>query len=211
MKLKALYVFMLAIAGGSLSSVAMADVASPDITWPGGGGNNGGDEVTVEAGDSSYGTAKFSGFVAGFTNSGALLVTGTGGSREESAYTAELNVSADGTFDAKKAIVLESHVYDEEEDQVGELYSSVDWVVEQIVFAGDLSVEQQNELHASIQLEDVLTGNELDGAQGRIANADLSTESDSIHLRVSNFKPLKTKLDVGSFLTVGVNMVATAL
>lgn len=211
MKLKALNVFMLSIACGGLSPIATAEVVSPDITWPGGGGNNGGDEVTVETGDASYGTAKFSGFVSGFASNGALIVTGSGGAREEAAYTAELNVNANGTFDAKKAVVLESHVYDEAEDQVGELYSNVDWVVEQIVFAGDLSAEQQNELQASILLEDVLTGTEIDGAQGKIANADLSSGENSVHLRVSNIKPLKTELDVGSFLTVGVNMVATAL
>ncbi|MDF4701730.1 hypothetical protein P3528_23780, partial [Vibrio parahaemolyticus] len=68
--------------------------------------------------------------------------------------------------------------------------SDVDWVVEQVVFAGDLSAEQQNELQASILLEDVLTGTEIDGSQGKIANADLSSGENSVHLRVSNTKSL---------------------
>lgn len=168
-------------------------------------------DVTVPAGDSSYGTAKFSGFVSGFATHGALIVTGSGGSLEEAAYTAELNISQDGTFDAKKAIVLESHTYDEITEEVGGLYSDVDWVVEQIVFAGDLSAAQQNELQASILVEDVLSGNVLDASSGQIANLELASNADSVHLRVSNLQPLTTDLDVGSFVTVGVNMVATAL
>lgn len=191
-----------------LSGLALQPVMADEPEEP---DPNPGTEVTVTAGDSSYGTAKFSGFVSGFASNGALLVTGSGGSREEAAYTAELNVSADGTFDAKKAVVLESHVYDEAEDQIGELYSDVQWVVEQIVFAGDLSAAQQNELHSTIVVEDVLSGTVIDGSDGKIANVELSTNENSVHLRVSNIKPLTKELDVGSFLTVGVNMVATAI
>lgn len=192
----------------AISSVLSGFVFQPAIAneEPAPGG-----ELTPSTGDASYGTAKFSGFVSGFVSNGALIVTGSGGSLDEAAYTAELNVSSNGTFDAKKAIVLESHVYDEAEKLVGELYSDVNWVVEQVVFAGDLSAEQQNELHETIQVEDVLSSNTIGGSNGKIANADLSSGESSVHLRVSNVKPLAEELSVGSFLTVGVNMVATAL
>ncbi|EJF7265705.1 hypothetical protein M8475_003566 [Vibrio parahaemolyticus] len=203
MKKYALAIAISVLLSGFATQQAFAEEPEPEVP---------GQAIEVVAGDSSYGTAKFSGFVSGFASNGNLIVTGSGGSRDEAAYTAELNVSQNGTFDAKKSVVLESHVYDQENDLVGDIYADVDWVIEQVVFAGDLSAEQQNELHEKIEVKDAILGTIVKaGDTGKIANVDFASGTDQVHLVVSNTEPLSNELSVGSFLTVGVNMVATAI
>lgn len=206
MKKYALAIAMSTLLSGFAAQQALAETEEPDPSpeLP--------SQIEVASGDSSYGTAKFSGFVSGFASNGNLIVTGSGGSRDEAAYTAELNVSQNGTFDAKKSVVLESHIYDQENDLVGDVYADVSWVIEQVVFAGDLSAEQQNELHEKIEVKDAILGTTVKaGDTGKIANVDFAKDTEQVHLIVSNTEPLTNELSVGSFLTVGVNMVATAI
>ena len=62
-------------------------------------------------GDTSTGSAVFSGFVPGFVANGDILVTGAGGNTDSASYQGTLQVNSDGTFETTKPVVLEAHDY----------------------------------------------------------------------------------------------------
>ncbi|MCZ8502464.1 hypothetical protein O9853_18465 [Vibrio lentus] len=57
-------------------------------------------------GDTSTGSAVFSGFVPGFVANGDMLVTGAGGSEDPSSYVGTLQVQSNGTFETTKPVIL---------------------------------------------------------------------------------------------------------
>ncbi|MGR5445575.1 hypothetical protein ACPV47_11795 [Vibrio jasicida] len=163
-------------------------------------------------GDQASATATFSGWVSGsVTPVGELIVTGAAGSIDPASFKAELEVSEDGTFAAKKAIVLESHVYDQATDVIGVL-KDANWVVQQVRVAGDIPASAVTEINNSIKVQDVLSNTTLDASSAPIANAEVSGLSNSIHLKVLNETALTGgNLTPGANVSVGVDIVATEI
>lgn len=164
------------------------------------------------SGDQAAATATFSGWVTGsVTPVGELIVTGAAGSIDPASFKAELEVSEDGTFAAKKAIVLESHAYDQATTAVGDLQDA-NWVVQQVRIAGDISAAAVTEISNSIKVEDALSTTTLDAASGPIANAELSASANTVQLKVLNETALTGgNLTPGANVSVGVDLVATEI
>ncbi|MFB1076387.1 hypothetical protein [Photobacterium damselae] len=173
--------------------------------------------AAAQSGDSSTGTATFSGWVSGFSSDSTLIVTGAGGNQDPSAFLGDLTVSEDGTFISKKAIVLESHEYLDPvapatEKTIGDL-NDAKWVVQQVQVAGGLTANQINEISSNLLVEDVYSASNVTaGGTGVIYNEELTASANTIHLKVTNTKALTgDNLTPGTNVIIGVDMVATAI
>lgn len=164
------------------------------------------------SGDQAAATATFSGWVTGsVTPVGELIVTGAAGSIDPTAFMAELDVAEDGTFAAKKAIVLESHAYDQATKAIGTL-KDASWVVQQVRVAGDIPASAITEISNSIKVQDVLGNTVLDASSAPIANAELAATAQTVQLKVLNETALTGgNLTPGANVSVGVDIVATEI
>ncbi|WP_050918004.1 hypothetical protein [Vibrio campbellii] len=170
--------------------------------------------AAATAGDSSNGTATFSGWVSGFTSDSSLIVTGSGGNQSPEMFKAELEVSEDGTFISKTAIVLEAHEQDLSTPAtpvIGALNDKTKWIVEQVRLGGDLDAKAIDDITNSIVIEDVISATNIDASAGVIANKELVASAPIVHLKVRNDTATTNALAVGSAVSVGVDMVATSL
>lgn len=154
-------------------------------------------------GDTSTGSAVFSGFVPGFVANGAILVTGAGGNTDSASYTGTLQVNADGTFATTKPVVLEAHAYDGLTEEVGAL-TPANWTVSQV----NVLPAAMAEIQSNVVVGDSLSATELTAAD-YLASTQLSA-GDTIQLYVANDTAHSTPDDIaGTELIVNVDMIAT--
>lgn len=152
-------------------------------------------------GDTSTGSAVFSGFVPGFVANGEILVTGAGGNTDSASYIGTLQVNADGTFETTKPVVLEAHAYDG--STVGAL-TSANWTVSQV----NVLPAAMAEILPSIKVGDQVSTMELDQAQ--VQSATQLASGETIQLYVANDIAHSTPDDIaGTEIIVNVDMIAT--
>jgi hypothetical protein len=153
------------------------------------------------SGDTSTGSAVFSGFVPGFVPNGDLLVTGAGGNTDSASFQGTLQVNSDGTFETTKPVVLEAH------DYTGAILGAklpVNWTVSQV----NVLPAAMGEVQANIVVGDMKTATELTNAD-ILAATQLSAGED-IQLYVANQTAHSTPdAIVGTEVIVNVDMIAT--
>ena len=152
-------------------------------------------------GDTSTGSAVFSGFVPGFVANGDILVTGAGGNTDSASYQGTLQVNSDGTFETTKPVVLEAH------DYTGAVLGAkvpANWTVSQVTVLPAAMAEVQ----PNIVVGDMKTTTELTNAD-ILAATQLSAGED-IQLYVANQTAHSMPDDItGTEVIVNVDMIAT--
>ncbi|EGQ8090549.1 hypothetical protein [Vibrio vulnificus] len=152
-------------------------------------------------GDTSTGSAVFSGFVPGFVANGDLIVTGAGGNQDTASFIGTLQVNGDGTFETTKPIVLEAH------DYTGAVLGAkipANWTVSQVT----VLPAAMNEVQPNVVVGDKKTSTELTATQ-YLAASPLSAGED-IQLYVSNAVPHTNPDSIaGSEVIVNVDLIAT--
>ncbi len=152
-------------------------------------------------GDTSTGSAVFSGFVPGFVSNGDILVTGAGGSEDSASFVGTLQVNADGTFETTKPVVLEAHDYT---GAVLGALTPANWTVSQV----NVLPASMGEVQPNIVVGDNLSGTELTATE-YLASTQLSAD-DTIHLYVANDVAHLTPDSIaGTEVIVNVDMIAT--
>lgn len=152
-------------------------------------------------GDTSTGSAVFSGFVPGFVANGDILVTGAGGNVDSASYVGTLQVNADGTFATTKPVVLEAHEYPGA--VLGALTPAI-WTVSQV----NVLPASMAEIQSNVVVGDSLSATELTAAD-YLASTQLSA-GDTIQLYVANDTAHSTPDDIaGTEVIVNVDMIAT--
>ncbi|CAH6844745.1 conserved exported hypothetical protein [Vibrio chagasii] len=152
-------------------------------------------------GDTSTGSAVFSGFVPGFVSNGEIIVTGDGGTQDTAAFTGTLQVNNDGTFATTKPIVLEAHDY-----TGGTIGADIpaNWTVSQV----NVLPAAMAELQPNIVVGDKLATTELTAPE-YLAATPLSSDP-RIQLYVANAIPHSDPDSiVGTEVIVNVDMIAT--
>ena len=152
-------------------------------------------------GDTSTGSAVFSGFVPGFVANGDILVTGAGGNQDSASYTGTLQVNADGTFATTKPVVLEAHDYT---GAVLGALTPANWTVSQV----SVLPAAMNEIQSSVVVGDKVSATEL--TQTEVLASTQLAAGDTIQLYVANDVAHSTPDSIaGSEVIVNVDMVAT--
>ncbi|OEF01462.1 hypothetical protein [Vibrio crassostreae] len=152
-------------------------------------------------GDTSIGSAVFSGFVPGFVSNGDIIVTGAGGSEDATSFVGTLQVNSDGTFATTKPVVLEAHDYT---DALLGALTPANWTVSQV----NVLPASMGEVQPNIVVGDNLTGTELTSAD--YLASTLLSPGDTIQLYVANDTAHSTPDDIaGTEVIVNVDMIAT--
>lgn len=152
-------------------------------------------------GDTSTGSAVFSGFVPGFVANGDILVTGAGGNQDSASFAGTLQVNADGTFATTKPVVLEAHDYT---GAVLGALTPANWTVSQV----SVLPAAMTEIQSNIVVGDKVSTTELTEAE--VLAATQLSSGDTIQLYVANDTAHSTPDTIaGTEVIVNVDMIAT--